>query len=162
MKHLLPLVIAGLIGSTAAAQSLVETAMTGSPLETWQADPTVQIDAIDADLNDFLWLARPVVIFADTPNDPRFAEQIELLRARAGELAERDVVVLTDTDPAARSDIRTKLRPRGFMLVLIGKDGGVKLRKPSPWDVRELTRVIDKMPLRQQEVRERRTAPTSN
>jgi hypothetical protein len=39
---------------------------------------------------------------------------------------------------------------------LIGKDGGVKLRKASPWDVRELTRVVDKMPMRQREVRDRR------
>ena len=65
------------------------------------------------------------------------------------------MVVITDTDPDAKSALRTKLRPRGFMLVLIGKDGGVKLRKPAPWDVRELTRVIDKTPERQQEVRDR-------
>ena len=35
-------------------------------------------------------------------------------------------------------------------------DGQVKLRKPLPWDVRELTRSIDKMPLRQQEIDEGR------
>ena len=51
---------------------------------------------------------------------------------------------------------RKKLRPRGFMLVLVGKDGGVKLRKPSPWTVREITRSIDKFPDRQREVEERR------
>jgi hypothetical protein len=50
--------------------------------------------------------------------------------------------------------LRTKLRPRGFMVVLIGKDGGVKLRKPFPWDVREFSRSIDKMPMRQQELRD--------
>ena len=44
------------------------------------------------------------------------------------------------------------------MLALIDKDGGVKLRKPFPWDVREITRSIDKMPLRQQELRDRRDA----
>jgi len=38
------------------------------------------------------------------------------------------------------------------MLVLIGKDGGVKLRKPFPWNVREISRVIDKMPMRRQEI----------
>ena len=32
------------------------------------------------------------------------------------------------------------------------------LRKPEPWAVRELTRNIDKLPLRQQEVRDRRDA----
>ncbi len=54
------------------------------------------------------------------------------------------------------SDLRTKLRPRGFMLVLMGKDGEVKLRKPLPWTVRELSRSIDKMPMRQREEREGR------
>ena len=66
------------------------------------------------------------------------------------------MVVITDTDPAAASSVRTKLRPRGFMVVLIGKDGGVKLRKPLPYSVREISRTIDKMPMRQQEVEDRR------
>ncbi|HHC29877.1 MAG TPA: DUF4174 domain-containing protein, partial [Rhodobacterales bacterium] len=57
------------------------------------------------------------------------------------------------TDPAAKSPIRQELRPRGFALVLIGKDGFKYLRKPLPWDVREITRSIDKMPLRQDEIR---------
>jgi hypothetical protein len=37
--------------------------------------------------------------------------------------------------------------------VIMGKDGEVELRKPRPWDVREISRTIDKMPLRQQEIR---------
>lgn len=40
------------------------------------------------------------------------------------------------------------------MLTLMGKDGNVKLRKPFPWHVREITRSIDKMPMRQREIRE--------
>ena len=64
------------------------------------------------------------------------------------------MVVLTDTDPAADSALRQTFRPRGFMLVLVGKDGQIKLRKPLPWDVRELSRAIDKSPLRQQELRD--------
>jgi len=52
--------------------------------------------------------------------------------------------------------VRRELRPRGFMLALVGKDGQIKLRKPAPWDVRELSRSIDKMPMRQQEIRDRR------
>ena len=32
------------------------------------------------------------------------------------------------------------------------KDGQVKLRKPFPWDVREISRAIDKFPLRRQEI----------
>ncbi|MCR9126703.1 MAG: DUF4174 domain-containing protein [Rhodobacteraceae bacterium] len=112
----------------------------------------------DSDLSEFLWIKRPVIVFADSAADPAYAEQIELLSDRLEDLRDRDVIVLTDTDPAAQSPLRSKLRPRGFMLVLVGKDGGVKLRKPLPWSVRELSRSIDKMPMRAREIRERRGA----
>lgn len=117
--------------------------------------PSIIRDGTDVTLDEFLWVARPVVIFADSPADPRFVEQMEEMRAREGALADRDVIVLTDTDPSARSDLRLALRPRGFMLVVIGKDGTIIARKPLPWGVREISRAIDKEPLRQQEVRER-------
>ncbi len=123
-----------------------------SPVEIWQADRTVIFDAAEVDLAEFQWIARPVVIFADTDANPAFRRQLELLGERQDELIERDVVLITDTNKQEPSDIRKKLRPRGFMLTLIGKDGGVKLRKPFPWDVRELTRQIDKIPLRRQEI----------
>lgn len=107
-------------------------------------------------LDQFKWRARPVVVFADSPFDPAFIEQMDLLEARAEALVERDVVVIYDTDPAARSAIRTALRPRGFGLVLIDKQGRVNLRKPFPWDVREISASIDKWPMRQQELRDQR------
>ncbi|MEM9425846.1 MAG: DUF4174 domain-containing protein [Pseudomonadota bacterium] len=122
------------------------------PRALWDADRAVILDAADIDLDTFKWTARPIIIFAESENDPAFQRQLELLTARTDELVERDVVLITDTDPAARSALRTRLRPRGFMLTLIGKDGGVKLRKPFPWDVRELSRQIDKMPIRRQEI----------
>jgi hypothetical protein len=122
-----------------------------APVEA--ADDLGPVAAADVTLDAFLWQKRPVVVFADTEADPRFQEQMELLLSRRDELIARDVVIITDTAPEPRSEIRTKLRPRGFQITLIGKDGGVKLRKPFPWDVRELSRQIDKMPLRQQEIR---------
>ena len=111
------------------------------------------LDARDVDLEAFKWVARPVVVFADTPNDPRFLDQLAMIEARPDMLAERDVVVVTDTDPAARSAVRERLRPRGFALVIIDKDGTVNLRKPSPWAVREISHAIDKLPLRREEMR---------
>lgn len=118
-------------------------------------DPPIVFSSDEANLNEFLWIKRPLVVFADTPADPRYAQQMEYISQRLDDLAARDVVVLTDTDPAAGSDLRKKFRPRGFMLVLTGKDGTIYLRKPFPWDVREISRTIDKLPTRQQEMRER-------
>ncbi|SNR55532.1 DUF4174 domain-containing protein [Puniceibacterium sediminis] len=114
------------------------------------------ISAEGHELSEFQWVKRPVVVFANSPADPRFVEQMQLINERLEVLNDRDVVVITDTDPAARSAIRTQLRARDFMIVLLSKEGTVVLRKPTPWDVRELSRSIDKLPLRQQEIRDRR------
>lgn len=120
------------------------------------ADELAVVDGAAVDLRDYLWKRRPLAILADSPSDPRFVEQMERLERGAAELAERDVVVLTDTDPGNGSALRERLHPRGFMLVLIGKDGTIHLRKPSPRDAREISRAIDKMPMRQREIRARR------
>lgn len=115
-------------------------------------DPLAPRSAEGLTLDEFLWIARPIVVFADTPADPRFIEQMELLTQRPEALLERDVVIITDTDPAARSEIRLALRPRGFSLVIVTKDGAVGLRRPAPRDVREIIRAIDNFQLRQEEL----------
>ena len=120
--------------------------------ETVTSKEAIIQEAAEISLSDFLWIHRPIIVLADSPDDPRFIKQMSLLRADLSELAERNAIILTDTDPSLKSALREQLRPRGFMLVLIGKDGGVKLRKPSPWNVREISRVIDKMPMRRQEI----------
>ena len=77
-----------------------------------------------------------------------------MLAARPEPLLERDVVIIVDADPsAAASDIRRQLRPRGFMLVVMTKDGAVGFRRPSPRDVREIIRGIDNFAIRQEELR---------
>ena len=130
----------------------------------WSADVSAAEDdplirpAGDTDLSEFVWKKRPIIVFADSENDPAFIDQMELIRRRPDELRERDVVVLTDTDPSRLSPVRERLRPRGFMLAIISKEGDVQMRKPLPWDVREITRTIDKMPMRKREIREQKNA----
>ena len=149
MNHSTPLVFAAFFTALAAGPLVAQT-------DEAEAEEMAPLPIVESNLKDFLWEKRPIVVFADTERDPAFIRQLELLEDRKEALAERDVVILTDTDPDAMSELREELRPRGFMLVLIGKDGGVKLRKPFPWSVRELSRSIDKMPMRQQELRDRR------
>ena len=123
--------------------------------DTGDADEKTLFFTMDeVDLDDFKWKKRPVVVFAESELDPAFIEQMDLLRARPEELRSRDVVVITDTSPEPLSDLRRKLRPRNFMLVIMNKEGTVNVRKPFPWDVREISRTIDKMPIRKREIRD--------
>lgn len=149
MKYLLTFVIAGFLGLAAQAQD--------TPVDPAQPELDVRA-AAGATLDEFLWLNRLVVVFADTDRDPMFQSQMDLLLDQPAGMVERDVVVITDTDPANPSEFREELRPRGFGFVLIDKDGQIKLRKPSPWDVREISRSIDKTDLRQQELSDMRKA----
>ena len=128
-----------------------------------QTDATVHtapgpVQAADVVLADLLYLNRAVIVFADSPNDPNFIRQLELLARDPTQLTDRDALLIVDTDPDARSDIRLKFRPRGFSLVLMEKDGTAVIRKPQPWEIREITNAIDKFPLRRQEVLERNPA----
>ncbi len=140
MRPIYALVFAALLPSLALAQDFV---------------PQPAPDVVFADQ---LYVKRPIVVFADSPNDPNFIRQMELLARAYADLAERDVILVTDTDPAAKTEWRTKLRPRGFSLVIMDKDLSAVVRKPLPWDVREITHAIDKMPLRRTEMLERNPA----
>lgn len=143
MKILLPLVLAAFFAAPSLAQA---------PSPQGSEDIFVSMDEVD--LNQFKWKKRPVVVFAESELDPAFIEQMAFLRSRSDELRARDVVVITDTAPEPLSNLRRKLRPRGFMLVIINKEGTVNVRKPFPWDVREISRTIDKMPIRKREIRD--------
>ena len=119
------------------------------------APPLVTLNADSLDLSQYQWKNRLIVVFADTDADPAFAEQLSLLAEDPGALSERDVLVVTDSLPQPPSPARAKLRPHGFSLIWIDKDGAVRFRKASPWTVRELTQAIDKTPLRLQELADR-------
>jgi hypothetical protein len=122
------------------------------------ATPEGPVEASEVVLADLLYVNRAVIVFADSPNDPNFIRQMELLARDPSQLSDRDALLIVDTDPDARTEVRQKFRPRGFSLVLMEKDGNAVIRKPLPWELREITNAIDKFPLRRQEVLERNPA----
>jgi hypothetical protein len=150
MKSVLFALLVALVAAPLAAQ---ETA----PLETTEeaALGLMILDAAGVDPDDFLWDRRIVAVLADSPRDPAFIRQMEDIEARAQDLIDRDVVVLFDTDRRSDSLLRQRLRPRGFMLAIIEKDGEIKQRRPAPRDVREISAAIDHFPLRRQELLDR-------
>lgn len=143
-KTRLSAALALVLVATAAAQTVAAQAQAA-------AEATVQ-----PDLAELLWVARPLVVFADSPQDPRYVQQMELLAAGSDTLDDFRVQVLTDTDPAAMGPLRHALRPRGFGLVLIDTDGSVVQRRPTVTSVREIAGTIDRLPSRRQETGSRR------
>ena len=97
---------------------------------------------------------RLVVVVA-RPDDPRGAQQSAALKHDAAAMRERDVVVLSLTPEAARRG-----RPElgvpphsAFEVLLIGKDGEVKLRRDRPVSASEIAALIDTMPMRREEMK---------
>ncbi len=111
------------------------------------------------DLSQYQWKNRVLVLFGDKA-DPDVARQIDLLKRQEADLADRDMVVLHVTKDrivpvyghapdAAADELRSELKAtEGFELVLIGKDGGVKLRSREPATSAEVFDLIDRMPMR--------------
>lgn len=160
MRHVFLTALLALAPAVAGAQ---ETAILLADTTAEPAETTVEpepeglriLDAAEADLDGFLWQARILAVMADSPNDPAFIQQMRYIEAGADRLLDRDVVVITDTAPRGGSALRQRLRPRGFMLAIIEKDGAIAQRRPAPRDVREIAAIIDRFPLRRQEMLER-------
>ena len=98
----------------------------------------------DTDIKDLIWEKRPVLVFSNSYLDPNLKQQIKMFGSDPNALSSRDVRVFVDDKPEPNSKLRKRFRPKGFLIILIGKDGQIKLRKNSPWSARELTRIIDK------------------
>lgn len=111
---------------------------------------------------------RPVLIFAPRPDDPQLEIQVRTLQEHAAEAQDRDLAVIavpyqspspsrlqlapTDAEAARR---QFHVAPGDFTVILIGKDGGEKLRSAKPLSMNHLMETIDAMPMRQDEVKAR-------
>lgn len=117
-------------------------------------------------LDQFQWNNRILVLFADDSTQQAYQDQINLLKSHNNGVLERDLVIFSIfnnqcsllgdqiiSDASAR-EIRQRLSPAtSYSIYLIGKDGGVKLKKDQVLEVEELFSVIDKMPMRRREMR---------
>ena len=95
------------------------------------------------------------LVIVGSPDDPRVARQHAVLSQDAAALRERAVVVTDITPGAARRD-RPELAvdPHAtFQVLLIGRDGEVKLRRDGPVAGSEIAALIDTMPMRRNEMK---------
>ena len=112
----------------------------------YASDGSLEITYVEpnTDIKDLIWEKRPVLVFSNSHLDPNLKQQIEMFGSDPNALSSRDVRVFVDDKSEPNSKLRKRFRPKGFLIILIGKDGQIKLRKNSPWSARELTRIIDK------------------
>ena len=108
---------------------------------------------------------RPLLIFAPKPDDPQMGIQLRSLNLHAAAVQERQIAVialpygspspsplqLSDSDAEAARR-RFQVAPTDFAVILIGKDGGVKLRSSRPLSIEKLNETIDAMPMRKDEM----------
>ena len=118
-------------------------------------------------LPQYRWQNRVLVLQVRNLNQLLLSQQKAVLRADAQGLASRDMAVFAMTAVAVvpvfgpapeRADTSVVGRlPEGmdFRATLIGKDGGVKARWAQPVSLSDLYAVIDAMPMRRREMRER-------
>ena len=121
------------------------------------------------DLSVFQWKNRLLILFAPNYSHPLFDALRQSLAARRSEAAERDLVIFEIFESAASSmnneviDPATARRLRekfdvpahGFTVILIGKDGGIKLQRQERTHLDDIFALIDSMPMRQEEMRRR-------
>lgn len=111
---------------------------------------------------------RPLLIFAPKPDDPRLEIQVRTLTEHAAEAHDRDLVAIAlpyhnpsptaaqlSPDEAEAARRRFHVAPGDFAVILIGKDGGSKLRSAKPLSLDKLSETIDAMPMRQDEIRDK-------
>lgn len=118
--------------------------------------------AMAAELGDYLWTKRPLLVFAPTDADPRLAETRNRIDATRCDFLDRDMVlgvVVTegastidgqpiDTAESARLADKYGVGADAFTVLLIGKDGGEKRRVNGVPDLRSIYDLIDGMPMR--------------
>lgn len=112
------------------------------------------------ELSSFRWEKR-LVIIVDTIKKNTYSNQIKLFTKSLEELEERDILLfyydgknLLDTS-GKNTDLHL---PEGMFqkdseLILIGKDGSIKMRSPLPIDPKEVFQTIDQMPMRRSEIK---------
>jgi len=124
----------------------------------------------DLDLNALRWKNRVLVLFSPSESDASFQSQKQGLASREEEVADRDLLILEIIEQGKSragnqllsiksvQDIRKRLgvQTGPFQVLLIGKDGGVKLRSREPVSIKDLFGLIDSMPMRRQEMESRK------
>ena len=133
-------------------------------LSVW---PTME--ALSMDLTQFQWKNRLLFIFAEDDSHPFFTDLQRQIVAQKADVDNRELIVFElpahspariNTIPLDRKDadsIRKHFAISGdtLTLILVGKDGGIKLKSSNQVKLSEVFKLIDSMPMRQREMQQK-------
>jgi hypothetical protein len=122
------------------------------------------------DLTQFQWKNRLLFLFAPNRNHPSFDTLHKSLLAQKSEAADRDLMIFEiletgpsslnteDLDRQTAQSLREKFDiSRGrYTVILVGKDGGIKLNRQGQIRLEDIFALIDTMPMRQEERRQKK------
>lgn len=120
------------------------------------------------DLADYRWENRVVLIFGADEFHPKYKEQKSRFTDLHKEIEDRDLRIVTilnegiskvddqviTNESAHQLREQLKISDNQFSIILIGKDGGEKIRSKEILSAEDVFSVIDKMPMRQREMRD--------
>ncbi len=113
------------------------------------------------DLTTYKWKNRVIILTDTVESLSNSKKQLTRFATFTKELRERDVVILLNykgklydqRDKLLSQKIDLNIEPSFCGVHLVGKDGGVKLKKPYPVEPNTILELIDSMPMRRAEMR---------
>ena len=127
---------------------------------------SLAMDARDA-MQDLIWKHRVLLVFTPNSEHKKYKRQNTMLAGVTEGLLERDMVIirvmadgklLFNDEPQPQSVTGFyqlyNVEPSDFRVVMVGKDGTIKLDRANPVSSDALFALIDAMPMRQYEMLE--------
>lgn len=117
------------------------------------------------EIESYKWEKRVLLIFSDAKNNKKLQQQIEILSKDKKGLKERKLKIYQFSENQFTTDFSTvwlssalktekyKRKSEHFKVVLIGLDGGIKLKQNDLLSLEKLVTMIDGMPMRKREVK---------
>ncbi len=118
-------------------------------------------------MTEHLWENRVLLLFSPNEESKIFQTQLQEFIISEEKMIDRDLLLYqvfnnSGTTPSGEQLAKEKLmswrkkwqvEPEGFLLVLIGKDGGTKYKSPEKTDPSVIFDLIDSMPMRRAEMK---------
>jgi len=126
-------------------------------------------DLNPVDLSADKWKNRLLILFASSEEEEAYLTLKKEIVLQGKEIRDRDLLIFHVLEKGESRLGTERLRsgqalslkkhlsvpPGQFVIILVGKDGGEKLRQDRLVELKEVFRIIDAMPMRQQEMKKK-------